>query len=68
MFDCKYHPSQSDRNESHRCRRVKYIGGRAADGERIRQSTGTASCERARKELARTLEKHDPPIAPCLPR
>ena len=58
--DCKYFPSQSDRDGSHRCNCVKYIAGTAPDGTRFRQSTGTTSWEKARKALARLIEKHDP--------
>jgi integrase/recombinase XerD len=58
--DCKHHPSQFDRNESRRCNCVRYIGGTAADGTILRQSTGTSSWEKARKALARASEKHDP--------
>jgi integrase/recombinase XerD len=39
---------------------VKYIAGTAADGTRLRQSAGTASWEKARKVLARLIERHDP--------
>ena len=39
---------------------MKYIRGTAADGKRIRQSTGTASWERARKLLAKLIAEHDP--------
>src|SRR5579875_1132157 len=59
--DCKYHSKvEFDRDESRRCRCVKYVRGTAPDGTRIRQSTGTTSWEKARKFLARLIEKHDP--------
>src|SRR5690348_15177241 len=58
--DCKFHPAQCDRDSSRRCNCVKYIRGTAADGKRIRQSTGTASWERARKLLAKLIAEHDP--------
>ena len=59
--DCQYHgKAEFDRNETRRCNCVKYVMGRAADGARIRQSTGTYSWEKARKVLARLIEKHDP--------
>ena len=59
--DCKYHSEVGyDRDETRRCNCVKYVRGTAADGTRIRQSTGTASWERARKVLARLITEHDP--------
>jgi hypothetical protein len=39
--DCKFHPSQSDRDESHRCSCVKYVGGTATDGARIQLRPAT---------------------------
>ena len=59
--DCKYHSeAEFDRDETRRCNCVKYVRGTAADGARVRESTGTASWEKARKCLARLIEKHDP--------
>ncbi len=58
--DCKYHPAQFDRDESRHCNCVKYVRGTAADGTRLRQSTGTASWEKARKVLVRLIAEHDP--------
>ncbi len=58
--DCKYHPAQFDHDQSRRCNCVRYIGGTAADGILLRQSTGTSSWQQARKILSRTMEKHDP--------
>ena len=58
--DCRYYPAHCDRNESRRCNCVKYIRGTAADGTRVRQSTGTASWEKARAQLARLITEHDP--------
>jgi len=49
---CKYHSKfEFDRNESRRCNCVKYPLGRAADGTRLRESTGARSWEKARNVL-----------------
>lgn len=58
--DCRYYPTQCDRNESRHCNCIKYLRGTAADGTRLRKSTGTASWQKARKYLARQIEIHDP--------
>ena len=58
--DCKFHPSQRHRDQSRRCNCVKYIAGTAPDGTRVRQSTGTASWEKAQKVLSRRIAEHDP--------
>ena len=59
--DCKYHSKfEFERNESRRCNCVKYLLGRAADGTRLRESTGTTSWEKARNILARKISEHDP--------
>jgi integrase/recombinase XerD len=59
--DCKHHSeTEFDRDETKRCNCVKYILGRAADSTRFRESTGTASWERARKLLVRRSAEHDP--------
>lgn len=62
--DCKFHPAQRDRDQSHRCTCVKYIAGTAPDRKRIRESTSTGSWEKANKMLARLLAEHDPTNRP----
>jgi hypothetical protein len=45
--DCKYASVSGDRDQSRRCNCIKYIGGTAPDGTRLRESTGTVSWEKA---------------------
>jgi hypothetical protein len=59
--DCQYQSKvEFDRNGSRRCNCVKYLLGRAGDGTRLRESTGTTSWEKARNILARRIAEHDP--------
>jgi integrase/recombinase XerD len=58
--DCQHCGIGDDRDQSRRCNCVKYIGGRADDGMRLRKSSGTTSWEKARKLLAAAMDEHDP--------